>query len=166
MEETSAICSPRWRRIKLYLTLTSIVASVVLLILGIVIAVGDFPSKRSAAPFCIALPIFAAIWDASSLIVTRVHKSKNALRHGIHPGAHVGVDLIVWLGALVCLLFVVAMCAYNRSYYRRCLDPAFKDYGDGFRGSFYCPPEEVAAFISGAFYRLLAAASAFIALLL
>ncbi|KAJ3569272.1 hypothetical protein NPX13_g6136 [Xylaria arbuscula] len=55
-----------------------------------------------------ALATFAA-WDIAEFVVILVRKST---ARGIHPGAHVGVELILWLGGI----FTISIQAYKANW--------------------------------------------------
>lgn len=51
-------------------------------------------------------------WLVAELITVCVRRH----RKGIHPGAHVGMHLILWLGFLVCVIFNSFTTYYNSVY--------------------------------------------------
>ncbi|KAI1157886.1 hypothetical protein F5B18DRAFT_129523 [Nemania serpens] len=62
-------------------------------------------------PAWVAYPVLAAIalWDVIEFVVIIV---RGGIAKGIHPGAHVGVELILWLGSI----FTVVWQGYNADW--------------------------------------------------
>ncbi|ORY58495.1 uncharacterized protein BCR38DRAFT_447478 [Pseudomassariella vexata] len=92
-----------WHRTKLIATSASIIFCVIILSLSLSTSLSSnyqsfFFSALWSGPFV----ILTGLWDASELI-TICARRKTANR-GIHPGAHVGVDLCVWLAGVMCVI--------------------------------------------------------------
>ncbi|KAK7420899.1 hypothetical protein QQX98_002463 [Neonectria punicea] len=82
-----------------YTKLAMHAADIICCICAIALAFSINSDNESRYVFILCTPIFffALIWDAAE-IITWLSRKRVA---GIHPGAHVGVSLIVWLGAAI-----------------------------------------------------------------
>ncbi|KAK8040021.1 hypothetical protein PG993_008432 [Apiospora rasikravindrae] len=124
-----------WYWAKLALTVASIVFAVILLGVSLGLALGVRNSIYSYGYEFITIPvvIVCVIWDLAELITVCVclarrrrrlpapegqQQQQQAANHrqGIHPGAHVGVDLVLWLAGIVTLLFSISDYLESASY--------------------------------------------------
>lgn len=95
-----------WFRAKLALAGLSLVWCIILLALALTFhPADDFYGSPLAAFWCLPLVIPTAIWDIAELITVCACGKRHGNKQGIHPGAHVGVDLVIWLASLLCVLY-------------------------------------------------------------
>lgn len=137
-----------WLRVKFVLTILSILLCIILLAFAIVMASPGSPSvyRDYVALWAVPFTVVIIAWDFTEIITvctcgSRITPGAAAggvrVRRGIHPGAHVGVDLIIWLAGVFCIFIATLQmvsgedriqdCAeyLSRSntsswYYRRC----------------------------------------------
>lgn len=112
-----------WFRAKLILTGLSLVWCIILL--GLALAsifhpFDGFYGSPLAAFWCLPLVIPTAIWDIAELITVCACGKRHGNKQGIHPGAHVGVDLVIWLASLLCVLFSTSAVVLMASDIRYC----------------------------------------------
>ncbi|KAI1102195.1 hypothetical protein F4804DRAFT_334504 [Jackrogersella minutella] len=106
-----AVSSRSWRRAKVVLQLTSVVCS------GIVLGLSGARTWEGGAGIGIlTVPIVAATaaWTLAELLVLFVRR-RSAPGRGIHPGAHVGVQLVIFLALILALFY---SCVLWRSVQR------------------------------------------------
>ncbi|KPM42184.1 hypothetical protein AK830_g4391 [Neonectria ditissima] len=82
-----------WVYTKLALHAASIICSICVIALSF--SMPDADDTRYVFILCTPIFFLALIWDAAEIVTWLVRKRVA----GIHPGAHVGVSLIIWLGA-------------------------------------------------------------------
>lgn len=124
---------------RLGLTALSLVWGIV--IIGLTSALlSDGDSASNVAWYAYPVSIVSVLWNAAELITYFVRKRKQVPR-GIHPGAHVGLHLILWLvGAFSILLTTTVL--YSAMYgLRSCQhqddDPdSYSYYGYSYCGEF------------------------------
>ncbi|KAK8086091.1 hypothetical protein PG994_001065 [Apiospora phragmitis] len=124
-----------WYWAKIALTVASIVFAVILLGLSLGLALNPHSGLYDYGYEFIIVPLVIAcvIWDLAELITVCLPRRRRPAaqqqqqqqqqqtqtqgqqpqqdahhRQGIHPGAHVGVDLVLWLAGIVTLLFSIA----------------------------------------------------------
>ncbi|KAK7920106.1 hypothetical protein PG985_008128 [Apiospora marii] len=116
-----------WYWAKIGLTIASIIFAIITLILGVTLARGPQSDMYGSGYEYIA-------------------QQDNAHLKGIHPGAHVGVDLILWLGGLVTLLFSLSSAIGYRYRDRMCEDDYYlnSDYYHDYYEE-YCRADAIAA---------------------
>ncbi|KAI1880550.1 hypothetical protein JX265_000790 [Neoarthrinium moseri] len=75
-----------------------------------------FVPHRRYDPVAYALPtsLSCIIWNSAEFIVLCVRRDRSK---GIHPGAHVGVDLLIFGGAIVSTMFMFINSNSMRNYY-------------------------------------------------
>lgn len=177
-----------WYWAKIGLTIASIVFAVITLGLALGLALGPRRDMYGSGYEYIVIPLVIAcvVWDLAALIAvcTRLARHRrasnaqqqqptqgqqqpaqdNAHLKGIHPGAHVGVDLILWLGGLVTLLFSLSGAISYRYSERMCQDDYYlnSDYYHEYYEE-YCSAESAGARRSSA--QVARALVAFICLL-
>ncbi|KAH6640068.1 hypothetical protein BKA67DRAFT_140536 [Truncatella angustata] len=159
-----------WHLIKLVLRAASLVCCVVLLGISIAISIGPGYDGWNITIYWVApLVAVAGIWDLAELITILACGKRNGAQHrrGIHPGAHVGVELCIWLAGVFCV-FVSVMAYYSAvSQLRNCQE----EQEDGRSSSsssyysYYCDEDEWAILSKGTVVPILRAIEAFIALL-
>lgn len=98
-----------------------------IVLLGLVISLATTARVNTYLPLLVVLPavVAASIWDIAELICI----FKRGGNRGIHPGAIVAVDLILWLGWGLVALFLGASGITRRARY------LIEDYSgyDGYR---------------------------------
>jgi uncharacterized membrane protein YjfL (UPF0719 family) len=98
-----------WHWIKIGLIVASLIFSIVILGLSIALAVGIDVSYSFSISiiWCAPLVVVTILWDIAELITLFAcgkRHGQEGVRQGIHPGAHVGVDLCIWLAGVICAL--------------------------------------------------------------
>ncbi|KAF7552661.1 hypothetical protein G7Z17_g4187 [Cylindrodendrum hubeiense] len=84
-----------WTWAKIILHAFDIICCIVAI--GISFSFGTYSEGGYAFVLCTPIFFLALVWDSAEIITWLLRKRKA----GIHPGAHVGVSLIVWLGAAI-----------------------------------------------------------------
>ncbi|KAH6647372.1 hypothetical protein BKA67DRAFT_577257 [Truncatella angustata] len=96
---------PKWNRIKLILRSISLIFEIA--VIGLAVPIKEL--------YVIIPVLFAFLWDISEIISICVRRS---LSKGIKAGAHVGCDLLLFMGCTVVTVFiVVSTWTYQRSWY-------------------------------------------------
>ncbi|KAJ2893401.1 hypothetical protein MKZ38_008706 [Zalerion maritima] len=125
--ETGAVYqSPAWRKIKLAIRLLCMAGTIAVIALGLQIAV-EYNTKYGYWPRLILytgpVTLVVTFWDLVEMLVACIRKSGR----GMHPGAHVALELIWWTNLLY-VSYVTIQAALilqndgypdNDDYYRR-----------------------------------------------
>ncbi|KAI0121304.1 hypothetical protein BJ170DRAFT_737168 [Xylariales sp. AK1849] len=157
-----------WYWLKIGLTCGSLVFCIILLALSIAISVGTtFESSFTITIFwCAPLVVIAGLWDIAELITVCACGKRHGQggRQGIHPGAHVGVDLVIWLAAVFCAFISAVAYVDAQSILRSCAEEQNDDstYSSYYN---YCDDDDLAAAKNGILIPTLRAIMAFIGLL-
>jgi len=101
-----------WYNAKIVLGSLSLTTAVIILALGGALA-NNFPSSDYAwydliLGYCPAILAFG--WQTAEFITLCVRRNR-----GIHPGAHVGLHLVIWLASAVAAGFITAITISNSS---------------------------------------------------
>ncbi|KAK8118014.1 uncharacterized protein PG998_006295 [Apiospora kogelbergensis] len=88
--------SPRWHTIKRVLTLLSMTWSIVILVLSCLFAVRGGLAD-GVGLWSLPITIAALLWNSAELATYAIRRATTGLRRGMHPGAHVGGHLLLWL---------------------------------------------------------------------
>ncbi|KAH8203146.1 hypothetical protein TruAng_002667 [Truncatella angustata] len=96
---------PKWNRIKLILRSISLIFEIA--VIGLAVPIKEL--------YVIIPVLFAFLWDISEIISICVRRS---LSKGIKAGAHVGCDLLLFMGCTVVTVFIVVS---TWTYQRSCL---------------------------------------------
>jgi hypothetical protein len=155
--------------VKIVLTVASIIFCLILLGLSVACSTGPGYDLWNITIYWVApLIAGAGFWSLAELItLCACGKRNNAeFRRGIHPGAHVGVDLIVWLAGIVCLFFTALAYVGARSQLETCQEEANSD-SSNYRYYYYdyCDDDEITMLSNGFYLPATQAIMAFIALL-
>ncbi|KAJ8123054.1 hypothetical protein ONZ43_g906 [Nemania bipapillata] len=86
--------------------LCSVLAIIIIALTSILLSQGT--SVASVSLYAYAIVVASIIWNTAELITYCVRLRKQAQR-GIHPGAHVGLNLIFWLAGIFAILLTVAI---------------------------------------------------------
>lgn len=156
--------SKTWHWTKIGLMSASLVFSIIALGLSIALAVGgDYETAVSLSITWVGpLVVVAALWDIAEFITLCAcgRRHGTPVSQGIHPGAHVGVDLLLWLFAILCTLAsgVSVRSAESEMQYCEAEEEErsryyyYYDYCDSYdtlRGGFYIPAmRAVTAFLA------------------
>ncbi|KAK7949210.1 uncharacterized protein PG986_010096 [Apiospora aurea] len=114
-----------WYWAKIALTVASIVFAIILLGVSLGLALGPMSTIYSYGYEFVVIPlvIVCVVWDLAELLTVCIclarrrrsphsqpegQQQQQQHRQGIHPGAHVGVDLVLWLAGIVTLLFSIS----------------------------------------------------------
>jgi hypothetical protein len=152
--------SKTWHWIKIGFTVASILWCIILLGLSIAISVSQiYPDFTPPLLWCVPIIAVTAIWDGAELIAICARGSQNGARQGIHPGAHVGVDLVIWLASILCTAIAAGMFVSAQGTLSQCADSSDADYYD------YCDQDEYDALLNGNYGQVLVAMMAFAGLL-
>lgn len=157
-----------WFWIKVCLTCLSITISAVLLALSLSISLGVFDGFRTPlAVIIVPVAVVAAAWDVAELVVNCARKSAQGARHGIHPGAHVGVDLVLWLACAFVAIVVGASYTSAQSTIRNCRNSMENGSDSRTRIIYYCSKDayELYTYQGGVYVNVLVACMAFVTLL-
>lgn len=92
--------------------------------IGISFHVGTFSETGYIFTLCTPIFFLALVWDLAEIITWFCRKRKA----GIHPGAHVGVSLIIWLGAAIVGGIQAAFVAYVVNDSSDCWDYESQSY--------------------------------------
>ena len=106
-----------WMQVKLTLTAFSVLFCIILLTLACIIAATSLdPITLSSVTGYWAIPftLIVLFWNFAEFLTVCACGTRGVpegaastgvrVRRGIHPGAHVGVDLIIWLIGIICIL--------------------------------------------------------------
>ncbi|KAK6844165.1 hypothetical protein PG995_014275 [Apiospora arundinis] len=125
----------KWYWAKLALTLASVLFSVILLGLGLGISLRPTDTFYTGTYAWVIVPVVVVciIWDLAELITLftcgrhrkgdqqqpqQEGQKQSTARDGIHPGAHVGVDLVLWLAGIFVVLFTISGSVLDGYSYR------------------------------------------------
>ncbi|KAF7514563.1 hypothetical protein G7054_g15203 [Neopestalotiopsis clavispora] len=156
--------------VKIGLTAASLVFCVILLGLSVAISVGPGYEAWNVTIYWIGPLIgIAGCWDIAELITLFGCGKRHGgqFRRGIHPGAHVGVNLILWLLGIICIFFSVLSYINARSQLASCQEANDSDSSNTYYGYYYyyCDDDEYSMLSSGIYIPALRAIEAFVALL-
>lgn len=153
---------------KIGLTIASLVFCIVLLGLSVAISIGPGYDAWNITIYWIGpLIAIAGCWDIAELITLFGCGKRHGgeFRRGIHPGAHVGVNLIIWLVGIVCIFLSVVAYITARSQIRSCQDEQNSDSSYYSYYYYYCDDDEYSLLSSGLYLPAIQAIEAFVALL-
>ncbi|KAI4599074.1 hypothetical protein KJ359_002491 [Pestalotiopsis sp. 9143b] len=153
---------------KIGLTIASLVFCIVLLGLSVAISIGPGYDAWNITIYWIGPLIgIAGCWDIAELITLFGCGKRHGgeFRRGIHPGAHVGVNLIIWLVGIVCIFLSVVAYITARSQIRSCQDEQNSDSSYYSYYYYYCDDDEYSLLSSGLYLPAIRAIEAFVALL-
>lgn len=158
-----------WHWIKIALTVTSIIFCLILLGLSVAASMGPgWDSWNITIYWFGPLAGIAGLWDVAELITLFGCGKRNGAEHrrGIHPGAHVGMDLCIWLTGLMCILLSVMSYFSATDQIRYCQEYlASSDTSSSSYRYYYCDEDEYAIISQGFIIPALRALLAFAALL-
>lgn len=160
-----------WYWGKIVLTAASLIFCIISLGISISISIGPgYGSWNITAYWVAPFVIITAIWDIAELITIFACGKRDGAQHrrGIHPGAHVGVDLLIWLAGLFCALLQVMAYFSAKSQLRNCQEEEANEdssSSSSYRYYYYCDDDEYALLSTGKYVPAIAAIMAFIALL-
>jgi hypothetical protein len=160
--------SKTWHWIKIALTSTSIICCIIVLALSITLSSYAWYSNLSTTFFWATLTIVTTLWDIGEIITVygcgRRHNQVE--RQGIHPGAHVGVDLIIWLSGLLGA-FVSAVLYVDLQQDLSICDSYLNDssLSTSSYGSYYCEGDEYPTLKSGFYLSAVLVILVFISIL-
>ncbi|ETS80929.1 hypothetical protein PFICI_08458 [Pestalotiopsis fici W106-1] len=155
---------------KIGLTAASLVFCVILLGLSVAISIGPGYDSWNITIYWIGPLIgIAGCWDIAELITLFGCGKRHGgqFRRGIHPGAHVGVNLILWLLGIICIFLSVLSYVTARSQLASCQEAKDSDSSTSYYGYYYyyCDDDEYSMLSSGLYIPALRAIEAFVALL-
>ncbi|KAH7310563.1 hypothetical protein B0I35DRAFT_412060 [Stachybotrys elegans] len=126
MYQPQVIHNKAWQRTKDALQIISLLASIIGL--GLAGSLGGSWYSYYTLFWNLPLFIFTAIWSIAELAVRIKRKFQGT---GIHPGVHVAMSLLIWLGASVIAGFQITLTAYRAydiDYYDECWDEFEGEY--------------------------------------
>lgn len=161
-----------WHWIKVGLTATSIVFCLILLGISIAISIGPgWDTWNITVYWTGPLAGIAALWGLAEFITLWGCGKRNGAEHrrGIHPGAHVGMDLCIWLAGIVCIFLTILSYLEARSQLRTCTDELAEDSDGSLSGYgyyyYYCDDDSYDKLKNGIYIPAIRALLAFTALL-
>ncbi|RYP13269.1 hypothetical protein DL765_006943 [Monosporascus sp. GIB2] len=127
--------SKPWTISKLVLTGLSLCWAVVILSLSLVFSV-EGGNARVTALYAAPITIVALLWNGAELTTYFIRSRKGSdTRRGIHPGAHIGMHLCLWLAcALGGFLTLIIVMAATRIIAR-----CYADEGEDSYSNYYSP---------------------------
>ncbi len=144
--------SRAWHISKIILQSFIIIFCIVVISLSISLAL-NFPVAVLIALWTVPQVVVSLCWSIAELITICARKS----HRGIHPGAHVALHLLLWLGFCISLGLTVWIFASVLVYYS-----SFLDYDDYYGYSSYGDDYD----ITPGYFTLIEALVAFVALLM
>jgi uncharacterized membrane protein len=162
--------SKTWHWAKVGLTSASLVFSIIALCLSIALAsnIESLYVVSLTIVWVAPVTIVAILWDVAEFITLcacgKRHGATTAL--GIHPGAHVGVDLLLWLSAAIATVVSAMAVVYINSEIRYCEEEMAEDRSSRYTYYSYDYCDHRYGTLSNGFFRpALAAVAAFLGLL-
>lgn len=129
--------SQSWTVCKLVLTVFSFCWDLIILSLALAYTAGSYAygSAGIAAFYAVPVSVVGVAWNLAELTTffVRSRKGGNANRRGIHPGAHIGMHLVLWLACVFgvfAALMMVMSAASSVSYCSDDDDDYYYDYCD------------------------------------
>ncbi|KAH8647253.1 hypothetical protein BX600DRAFT_151979 [Xylariales sp. PMI_506] len=163
-----------WHWCKLVLMGASIVFAVLLIALSVSVANqssnDDFYGMSLTAFWCVPIGVVVILWDLAEIITLFAcgHRRGAQYRRGIHPGAHVGVDLVLWLATAFCTFLSVMAYISAQDIIRYCQEENSNNESDGSLSYYYdddeCDSDNLAA-LSGRYLGMICAVVVFMGLL-
>jgi hypothetical protein len=114
--------------------LSSILGIIIIALTSILLSEGT--SVASVSLYAYAIVVASIVWNTAELITYCVRLRKQAQR-GIHPGAHVGLNLIFWLAGVFAILLTAAIYQGVSYDVQRC-ESQNDDDDDYSYYSYYC----------------------------
>ncbi|KAI0161734.1 hypothetical protein GGR52DRAFT_137964 [Hypoxylon sp. FL1284] len=97
--------SKPWTVTKLVLTIFTTMLGIIIIGLSCVF-VAEEGDGAASAYYSLPIAVLSVLWNGAELITFCVRARKDVQR-GIHPGAHVGMDLVFWIAGVFGVLFSV-----------------------------------------------------------
>ncbi|KAK9778268.1 hypothetical protein SCAR479_05238 [Seiridium cardinale] len=159
-----------WHWIKIALTSASLVFCVILLGISIAISIGPGYDSWNITIYWVGpLVGVVGIWDIAEFITICACGKRNGAeqRRGIHPGAHVGLDLCIWLAGILCVFISAVSYVSARSQLMDCQDEqnSDSDLSSSYRYYNYCDDDEYEMLSTGIYIPAIRAVMAFLSLL-
>ncbi|KAI0097422.1 hypothetical protein F4776DRAFT_651138 [Hypoxylon sp. NC0597] len=133
------ISSRSWQIAKLTLQCASLVCCAIMLGLSVSTT---WRGGAGVGILTVPVAIAVAVWTIAEL-VTLFFRRKNAPGRGIHPGAHVGVQLILFLALILALFYSVMLWRSVQRSIEPCnewtRDPDNSNWATQDTTSYYCP---------------------------
>ncbi|KAI2466793.1 hypothetical protein F4781DRAFT_335490 [Annulohypoxylon bovei var. microspora] len=150
--------SKAWTVSKLVLTISLIIAAIIILALACVF-IGEAGEAQWTAAYALPITIASILWNGAELITFAV-RSRKDVKRGIHPGAHVGLHLCLWIACVFAVLLAVSESISIESDIRECADVASS------RHSYYSFCDDYSAMtMNGSYIPMMRAVTAFFCLM-
>ncbi|KAI0888609.1 uncharacterized protein GGS22DRAFT_61054 [Annulohypoxylon maeteangense] len=151
--------SKSWTFTKLILTLSLIIVAIIIIALACVFLNIDGEAQWIAV-YALPIAIASILWNGAELITFFVRSHKDEKR-GIHPGAHVGLHLCLWIASVFAVLLSVTEVIIVQSNLRECQESRSRRY------SYYSYCREYSKIdMNGSYLPMLRAVAAFFCLML
>lgn len=115
------------------LTFTGLCLLFAIITLSLSAALGTAINDAYGILFTLPVSDVAAAWCIAELITFFVRsRGKDKIQRGIHPGAHVGVHLILWLASLIMIFVTISLVVVTNSAAVSCAEERLREEDDDY----------------------------------